>query len=204
MKSLLLPPTPRLPGRPRRFDMDSALDQAIVVFSERGYSGASIADLGKAMGLTAGSLYKAFADKQAIFVAAFERYAALRLEKLDQALATAPTGRERLRQVFAQYVASSSGAEGRRGCLIVHSATELSTAEPAAQRVAQALAANETRLLTLLQQGQADGSIRLDLDAAAVARLLLCVLQGMRVVGKTGRTQPEMAALVGQVMRLLN
>ncbi len=109
---------PRSPGRPREFDLDQALDQAIAVFSERGYSGASIADLGKAMGLTAGSLYKAFADKQALFVAAFERYTALRLAKLDEAQATAPTGRERLRQVLVHYVVSSSGAEGRRGCLI--------------------------------------------------------------------------------------
>jgi len=87
----------------------------------------------------------------------------------------------------------------------VHSATGLSTAEPAAaHRIGLALAANETRLLTLLRQGQADGSIRPDLDVTAVARLLLCVLQGMRVIGKTGRTHPEMAALVGQAMRLLD
>lgn len=194
----------RSPGRPRKFDMDQALDQAIAVFSERGYQGTSISQLSEAMGLTAGSLYKAFADKRALFVAAFERYLALRNEVLRQALATVPTGREQVRQVLTYYAESSVGMPGRQGCLIVNSAMTLSVAEPeVADRVTWALQANEARLLTLVQLGQQDGSIAPALDCATVARLLLCVVQGMRVVGKTGRSSWEMRVLVDQAMKVL-
>lgn len=193
-----------MPGRPRGFALAAALDQAIAVSSERGYSGTSIADLGKAMGLLAGSLCQAFADKQAIFVAALARYVALRGEQLSHLPGPAQTGREGLRQVLLWHAASSTGLAGQRGCLLVHSALELSTAEPGvAHRIRQVLAANEARLLTLLQQGQADGSVLTALDAVATARLL-CLLQGMRVVGKTGRPQSEMTDLVGQAGRLLD
>ncbi|RYE63688.1 MAG: TetR/AcrR family transcriptional regulator, partial [Rhizobiaceae bacterium] len=58
--------TARTAGRPREFEIEAALDKAIVVFSEQGYHATSIADLKDAMGLTAGSLYKAFKDKKAI------------------------------------------------------------------------------------------------------------------------------------------
>lgn len=194
----------RPPGRPRAFELDEALNQAIVVFSERGYSGASISHLREATGLTAGSLYKAFADKRALFLAALEHYVASRNDKLRHALAAAPTGRERVRQVLLLYAESSLDAEGRRGCLLISSAMALSVTEPAvAERIAQALHANESRLFALLQQGQQDGSVPCTLDCAAVARLLLCVLQGMRVIAKTGRTRPEMMALVDQALKLL-
>lgn len=57
----------RSPRRPSGFDPGAALDDAIMVFSERGYHATSISDLSKATTLTAGSLYKAFGDKRGIF-----------------------------------------------------------------------------------------------------------------------------------------
>ncbi|WP_428115063.1 TetR/AcrR family transcriptional regulator, partial [Bradyrhizobium sp.] len=68
----------RGPGRPREFDMDKALDRAIGVFRERGFHATSIGDLKDATDLTAGSIYKAFKDKRAVFLAAFDRYTSLR------------------------------------------------------------------------------------------------------------------------------
>ncbi|KAA5985166.1 helix-turn-helix transcriptional regulator [Pantoea sp. M_5] len=54
-------------GRPRAFDTDAALDSAMLVFRQRGYHATSIGDLGQAMQLTTGSIYKAFTDKQTLF-----------------------------------------------------------------------------------------------------------------------------------------
>lgn len=70
--------------------MDTALDRAVRVFSERGYHATSIGDLTAAMRLATGSVYKAFRDKHAVFLAAFERYAALRQEQTRSAAAKAP------------------------------------------------------------------------------------------------------------------
>ena len=91
-------------GRPREFDIDTALDRAIRVFREHGYNATSIGDLIGAMGLASGSIYKAFKDKRAVFLAAFERYMSLRNEQLRQVADTAKCGRERLIDVLAFYV----------------------------------------------------------------------------------------------------
>src|SRR3546814_15560109 len=78
----------RAPGRPRQFDMDDALDKATVVFRKRGYHAASISELSKATKLTESSIYKAFEDKEAVFVAVFDHNCTRRQNDLSSLLAT--------------------------------------------------------------------------------------------------------------------
>src|SRR5271154_5427768 len=94
----------RGPGRPREFDMDKALDQAIGVFRARGFHATSIGDLKDATELTAGSIYKAFKDKHAVFLAAFERYTTLRNAQVRAIASTAKSGRDRIADLLAFYV----------------------------------------------------------------------------------------------------
>ena len=55
-------------GRPRSFDRDEALRQAMDVFWALGYEGATLSDLQVAMGgITAPSLYAAFGSKEELF-----------------------------------------------------------------------------------------------------------------------------------------
>ena len=61
-------------GRPREFDVDTALDLALQVFWRNGYEGASMADLTEAMGITKPSLYAAFGNKEELFRKALDRY----------------------------------------------------------------------------------------------------------------------------------
>jgi TetR/AcrR family transcriptional repressor of nem operon len=173
-------------GRPREFDMEQALERAIDVFRQRGYSATSIADLAEGMHLSRGSLYKAFQDKQSVFIAAYDRYArngSLRLEAVAQG---AGSGRERIEAILMLYAKLSQGDEGRRGCLVVATAIELSVAEPDIARRVIATWQSTGRLLSrLLEQAEQDGSISPLEDRAATTSALLCFMQGMRLIGKS-------------------
>jgi TetR/AcrR family transcriptional repressor of nem operon len=184
--------------------MAEALGAAIRVFRERGYHATSVADLKQATALASGSIYKAFKDKRAVFLAAFDQYVSERDALRTSALKHCGTGKERLRELLRGYAESSSGVEGQRGCLVVGSAVELSTFDgELARRVKGVLGRNEALLADIIREGQADGSITPDVDVEAAARLMLCVLQGMRVVGKTGRTRDEMLAVVEVALRVI-
>jgi AcrR family transcriptional regulator len=196
--------TARVRGRPREFDMDQALDGAIRLFRERGYHAASIGDLTDAMGLASGSIYKAFRDKRDIFLAAFDRYILLRNEQMQQVVGAAKSARQRLRDLLAFYLESSRGVEGRRGCLVVGSAVELAIFDrEVAARVNTSLANNEALLAGLIREGHVDRSIPRQVDPEQTARVMVCLTQGMRVVGKAGRAPSDPSIAVDIAMKLL-
>lgn len=194
----------RARGRPREFDVDTALDQAIQVFREQGYHATSIGDLSHAMGLACGSIYKAFQDKRAIFLAAFDRYMSVRNREIAEVTDAAKPARERLRDLLAFYAESAQGVEGRRGCLVVGSAVELAlTDSEVAARISTSLARNEAMLADLIRQGQSEGAIPDLVDAEQTARVMTFLTQGMRVAGKAGRPPPDTKSVVDIAMKLV-
>lgn len=191
-------------GRPREFDMDEALDRAIRVFCEQGYNATSIGDLIDATGLASGSIYKAFHDKRSVFLAALDRHVLLRKEQIAAAARSSKPARERLADVLAFFVESSKGAEGRRGCMIVGSAVELAIVDrEVAARIGASLGKNEAFIAGLIREGQADESISKNVDPEQTARVMVCLTQGLRVVGKSGRAPQDTEAAVDIAMKLL-
>ncbi|MFS2155845.1 TetR/AcrR family transcriptional regulator [Pseudomonas sp. Pseusp122] len=192
------------PGRPREFDTDAALDRAITRFSEYGYHGTSISDLNACLGLTSGSIYKAWGDKRGLFLAALDRYMMLRGQAIAACLAAKHTGRDKIEALLKHYAQLSGEAAGRTGCLVIETAVELSLADTeVAGLIAAQQLRREAQLCRLIEEGQRDGSVRSDLNAAMLAKMLLALQQGMRVLGKTGSRDDDMQGMVTELMRLL-
>lgn len=193
-------------GRPREFDIDDALRLAIEVFRQRGYTATSIVDLMEGMHLSRGSFYKAFQDKKSVFSAAYDLYASEGAARLS-GLARGPgTGRERIAAVLESYARLAQGPDGQRGCLVIATAVELSLHDgDIAERVVASWKHTETLLRDLLRQGEADGSIAALDDRPATARALLCMMQGMRLIGKSGaHGKAGFTAAARQAMKLLD
>lgn len=185
--------------------MEQVLDAALLVFRERGYNATSISDLRAAMGLTAGSLYKAFKDKRAIFIAALDRYIQSREAELARHLASARTGREKVLATLRCYGDVSHNIEGRRGCLVLSGLTDIDTFDAKlAHRFRQALSRIEQLFANFIEQGLQDESLPDHLDVETSARYLLCMVEGMRVLGKRGANENDIEAVILQTMRGLS
>lgn len=195
----------RAAGRPREFEIETALDAAITVFTERGYHGTSITDLKAAMGLTAGSIYKAFKDKKAIFLAAFDRYKQVRAALLAERLASASTGRAQVQAMLHFYAESACGETGRRGCLAIGAAVELALFDAdVAERVARGHAVTLTQIEGFLALGQADGSVSRAIDIATTALAIFAFLQGIRIAGKSGQEPGRTRASADAILTILD
>jgi TetR/AcrR family transcriptional repressor of nem operon len=189
-------------GRPREFDTDAAVERAMGVFWSCGYHGTSLPDLLEATNLSRGSLYAAFGDKHGLFLRALDRYIDDALARLDSELDPRENALAGVRTCLAGYVDRTSGIAGKRGCLVVATAMELAAHDTEVeQRIRRFFKTMETRLAEALARAQAAGALADGVEPATAARALLCLLEGMRVVGKTC---PDRALSQAMVQTLLD
>lgn len=173
-------------GRPRSFDVDAAVERAMNVFWSRGYHATALPDLLRATKLSRGSLYAAFGDKHSLFLRALDRYIADALVRVDVELDPRRDPVDGLRDWLAGYVERTSGAKGRRGCLLVATAMELAGQDADVnRRIAAFFKAMEGRVADALSRAKTAGRLADGVAPASAARILVCFVEGMRVVGKT-------------------
>jgi TetR/AcrR family transcriptional regulator, transcriptional repressor for nem operon len=192
----------RLPrGRPRSFDTEAAIERAMGVFWSRGYNATALPDLLRATKLSRGSLYAAFGDKHGLFLCALDRYIADALTRMDVELDPRRAPVVGLRTFLAGYVDRTSGASGRRGCLLVATAMELAGRDGEVdRRIGSFFKAMETKLAAALARAKAAGELADGVEPANVARLLVCFVEGLRVVGKTGPARSTSQATVDALL----
>ena len=161
------------------------------------YHGTSLPDLLEATNLSRGSLYAAFGDKHRLFLCALDRYIDDALARLDTELDSQKNALAGLRTCLAGYVDRTSGIAGKRGCLVVATAMELAAHDTEVeQRIRRFFKRMETRLTEALARAQAAGQLADGVEPATAARLLLCLCEGMRVVGKAGSDRTVSQAVV--------
>ena len=186
-------PLPR--GRPRGFDTEAAVERAMGVFWSRGYHGTALPDLLRATKLARGSLYAAFGGKHALFLRTLDRYIADALARIDVELGPRHSPVDGLRAFLAGYVDRTSGASGRRGCLLVATAMELAGHDPDVEdRIRGFFKAMEGKLAGAFARAKAAGALASGVEPASAARILVCFVEGLRVTGKTGPTRASSQA----------
>jgi TetR/AcrR family transcriptional regulator, transcriptional repressor for nem operon len=191
-------------GRPREFDADVAVARAMDVFWTKGYRGTSLPDLLDATRLSRGSLYSAFGDKHALFLLGLDRYIADSLSRVDTELDPKRSALAGIRLFLEGYVARNHGAAGRRGCLIVATAMEMTGDSPEIeQRVRSFFAALESRLAQALQRARDEGELAEGILPANAARLVLGMVEGLRVMAKTGIDKRAWQGTVNDLLAML-
>ncbi|MFJ3903562.1 TetR/AcrR family transcriptional regulator [Streptomyces sp. NPDC090025] len=193
-------------ARTKEFDPDAALDAALELFWARGYEATSMADLVAHLGIARASVYATFGSKHELYMRAVERYLESRDPALMEELSAPGPALPGVRALVRRYAGQAAAEETRRsGCLITNSAAELAARDPAvARRVELSWEYVETLLHSSLVRARAQGELPEDRDPRALARLLLVVLQGVRVVGKASSNPALVQDAAEQALTLLD
>ena len=193
------------PGRPREFELEEAVRKAMGVFWDRGYHDASLPDLLEGMDLSRGSFYKAFVDKRGVFLRALDAYIDDAVRTVSETLNSNASPKAAIREAFSQQVELSSGKDGLRGCFVVLAAVEmLPEDKEVSARISRLFRRLQDLYAAAVIRAQALGEIDHGLDERALARFLVCQIQGMRVLGKAGADREDMRALIDIALKPLD
>ncbi|MGQ4432635.1 TetR/AcrR family transcriptional regulator [Streptomyces sp. SAS_260] len=185
----------------KQFDMDTALDAAMVQFWRAGYAATSVDDLSRATGLNRSSIYSSLGDKDALFLRCLDRYAARYGEKYDAALSCAASEPlAAVRAFFDVTLKRIADPELPDGCLIAQSAMAIPTLSPAvAAHTKEALGFQRSRLRAALKAGRLP-----DQDADAFAEHMAAVNQSLAVMSRAGAGPAQLASVVGVTLDALS
>lgn len=194
-------------ARPKEFDRDEALDRAMQLFWSRGFEATSIQDLVEAMGINRGSLYAAFGDKHALYLAALDRFCRTAGDVeglLGTALRETGSAKAAIRRLFVAAV-DAAATGGRRGCMVVNTAVEFCPdAGDIGAHVALAMRRTEAALHGVLLQARASGEIGDRVEAPALARYLTSSLNGLRVMAKATDDRATLNDIVDVTLSVLD
>ncbi|MEU3842850.1 TetR family transcriptional regulator [Streptomyces sp. NPDC028635] len=193
-------------ARTKEFDPDAALRSALDLFWRKGYEATSMADLVEHLGIGRASLYATFGNKHDLYLKALDRYGeehdpllALEVSQPGPAL---PAVRAVVRRFAAE---AADDARRERGCFVTNTAAELAPHDDdAARRVERSWGHLETLLHSALLRARAQGELPEGRDPRALARMLLVLMQGLRVVGKASTEPARVLDAAEQALALLD
>lgn len=194
-------------GRQLQFDKQQALEQAMCVFWKKGFLGASLTDLTSAMGINKPSLYAAFGNKEALFVAAVDhyltRYASPHIALLNEAGKSLD---ERLTAYLNSIARLLSDKNKPGGCFLSVASTEMASnnmPEKALATIVKANSFSENYLKSFLQSEQERGQLTPGVDIEQLALIINTFVLGMAAMARNGLPLEQLEAMVSGVVKML-
>lgn len=192
-------------GRPRQYDPDQALAQAMRTFWRNGYAATSMDDLSVATKMNRPSLYNAFGNKRAIYLSLLDRYIATIGEVIHDALGSPLSLKQALNRLYRKMLTTYTSSEGEGlGCFLVGTAaTEAVRDEEVRARLAGALAGVHQALEVRLHQAQSQGDLARQADVAGLAAIASAVLHSLAVQVRAGVPRTALLRMIHSAVNLI-
>ena len=197
---------PRQRGRPRAYDADTALAQAMSAFWQFGYSATSLDQLSDATDMNRPSLYAAFGDKRALYLQTLQSYTERSKDGIAKALDPQLSLAEGLQRFYDSAIASYlPSGDPARGCYLIGTAvTEALGDEEVRKRLASALNEFEETVAARIKQARDDGEIDATADPQALAMITVAVLYTMAIRARAGESRAVLKSVAATAINLIS
>lgn len=192
-------------GRPREFDTEEALDQAVEVFWTQGFDATSLQDLLQAMDLSKSSFYQTYGSKGDLYLQSIDRYRIRIVDRMMRDLERAESGRAFIENAFRSLARNLDAPNGRRPCLVMNDSGDVERREEAvARRMRHGAEQFEEVFRRAVERAQREGDVPPDKDAASLARYLMSSRSGLLAMRKAGASEEELRDIIEVTLSALD
>jgi AcrR family transcriptional regulator len=185
----------------RQFDEGRALEKALTLFWQKGYSQTTMQDLAEATGVQRGSLYNAYGDKETLFLRVFGVYRDTYVKKMRQAMKK-PGLRDALRSFFDFVIASMRTGAPTRGCLSTKTAVGVEELDESMRSAIRDLL-DEIEAALYERLSHPSEAEQLALSPQEAARLIVMHTRGLVVIERVYRDETRMRSMADLLIQLL-
>jgi len=175
------------------------------IFNMKGYAGTSMSDITEATGLTKGSIYGNFGNKEDVALAVFDYNSSKVRQVIQERIQQAKTYHDKLMvyaQVYDQFTRSSFP---QGGCPVLNTAVEADdTNSLLKDRAAKAVLRWKKNIQDLIQGGVAAGEFKEGLDHGQIALSIVALIEGGIMIAKVTNSQTNMDKIMQTVELLIS
>jgi TetR/AcrR family transcriptional repressor of nem operon len=186
-------------ARPRQFEEIQVIEKLMKVFWDKGYEATSMQDLVAASGLLKGSLYGAFGDKQALYLAALKHYDRTRIQAGIDMLNGEGSARQKIARLFDNVIESTKRGDFAGGCLLCNASVEMAVTD---KQVKSEVKTTIRRLKVAIMEAL-QAQTENEEQAASLAAFIISAYFGTRVLAKAGAPAAMMGETRDHCLQLL-
>lgn len=186
--------------RTRNFIIQSTAE----IFNKKGFSGTSLSDLTEATGLTKGSIYGNFENKEEVALAVFDFNYSIILNLIHEELRKAESHHDKLMVYANIYRMITSSPIDRGGCPILNTAVEADDTNPLLKnKAAQAIVDWTENLSGIMESGIQSGVFRPDINVRQLALTLIALIEGGLMIARVTDDPTNMDQVVATAEMLI-
>jgi TetR/AcrR family transcriptional repressor of nem operon len=180
------------------------IESTAVIFNKKGYAGTSLSDLTDATGLTKGSIYGNFENKEEVALAVFDYNYSKIMQRTRQQIDKAETYRDKLLVYANVYKTIIRGSVNTGGCPILNTAIEADdTNDLLKAKAAKAVINWERNIAELIEQGIKAGEFKTEVKVKQIALSIVALIEGGVMIAKVTGDPTNMNKILNTVEMLI-
>ena len=181
------------------------IESTAVIFNKKGYAGTSLTDLTKATGLTKGSIYGNFENKEEVAVAVFDYNCSRVAQLTSQEVNRATTCYDKLMAYVRVYQTIIKETLQRGGCPVLNTATEADDTNGSLRKRAAGAVLNwEGELTTIIKKGILNGEFKTNTNPRKTALSIIALIEGGIMISKVTGDTTAMDHILSTVETLID
>jgi len=161
------------------------IEKTAPIFNTKGFAGTSLTDLTEATGLTKGSIYGNFENKEEVALEVYKHNVAQVTQSMGAEVLNRESSLDKLEAVFEFYRKNWKRLYARGGCPILNAAVEADDNLPFLKRTVQnSIKVFADNLVKIIDYGKRRGEIKKNIDSRAYAYTIITLIEGGVLLGK--------------------